>query len=157
MEHEKWQANRDRNCPEDAARLLATVPEWFGQPDSNAAYIRDAQTLDTWTVRNERGEVLGLTLVSHHFQHVSEVHLTVVSKNAHGCGIGTAMLQAIEVDARHRGVKLLEVKTLGPSHPDRGYAQTRRFYKKFGFLPLEETDLWGAETPCLIMVKPLTS
>ena len=27
--------------------------------------------------------------------------------------------------------------------------------KKMGFLALEETDLWGEDTPCLIMVKPL--
>lgn len=30
------------------------------------------------------------------------------------------------------------------------------FYEAMGFLPLEETDLWGEATPCLIMVKPLT-
>ena len=35
------------------------------------------------------------------------------------------------------------------------YARTRHFYEKMGFLPLEETDLWGADTPSLIMVKPL--
>lgn len=65
------------------------------------------------------------------------------------------MLKAIEVDAVRRGIRLLEVKTLGASHPDAGYARTRHFYEKQGFLPLEETDLWGEGTPCLIMVKPL--
>ena len=50
---------------------------------------------------------------------------------------------------------MLEVKTLGPSHPDPGYARTRRVYEKMGFLALEETDLWGEDTPCLIMGKPL--
>ena len=66
-----------------------------------------------------------------------------------------AALLVNEADAVSRGVRLLEVKTLGPSHPDAGYALTRRFYEKRGFLPLEETDLWGEGTPCLIMVKPL--
>jgi len=47
------------------------------------------------------------------------------------------------------------VKTLGPSHPDAGYARTRHFYEKCGFLPLEETDLWGDDNPCLFMVMPL--
>ena len=65
------------------------------------------------------------------------------------------MLEAVERDAREGGVWLLEVKTLGPSHPDPGYARTRWFYEKMGFLALEETDLWGGGTPCLIMVKPL--
>lgn len=65
------------------------------------------------------------------------------------------MLAAIEADAIARGAKLLEVKTLGASHPDAGYARTRHFYEKWGFLPLEEADLWGEGTPCLIMVEPL--
>ncbi len=52
-------------------------------------------------------------------------------------------------------MRLLEVKTLGPSDPDPGYARTRHFYETRGFLPLEETDVWGEGTPGLFMVKPL--
>ena len=66
------------------------------------------------------------------------------------------MIEALERDARDGGVRLLMVKTLGLSHPDPGYARTRRFYERMGFPPLEETHLWGEGTPCLIMVKPLT-
>jgi N-acetylglutamate synthase-like GNAT family acetyltransferase len=72
-----------------------------------------------------------------------------------GAGVGTAMMRAISADARKRGVKLLEVKTLGPSHSDANSARTRHFYETAGFISLEETDLWGESTPCLIMVKPL--
>ncbi|MCC3290364.1 GNAT family N-acetyltransferase [Arthrobacter sp. zg-Y1110] len=150
-----WTAARDHPVPEVVARLLATVPEWFGQSDSNAEYIDAARTKETWTVRDAGGSVVGVTLVDRHFPHVAEIHLTVVDRAAHGSGAGTAMLAAIEADAILRGVRLLEVKTLGPSHPDAGYARTRHFYEKWGFLPLEETDLWGEATPCLIMVKPL--
>lgn len=52
-------------------------------------------------------------------------------------------------------MRLLEIKTLGASHPDKGYARTRHFYEGVGFLALEETGLWGEGTPCLIMVKPV--
>jgi GNAT superfamily N-acetyltransferase len=79
----------------------------------------------------------------------------VVDRDHHGQGVGAAMVQAVEEDARKRGVQLLEVKTLGASHPDEGYARTRLFYERAGFLALEETDLWGEENPCLFMVKPL--
>ena len=150
-----WEAAADRPAPEDVARLLASVPEWFGQPESNAEYIEAARTKETWTVRDRDGAVIGVTLVDRHFPHVAEIHLIVVERAAHGSGVGAAMLAAIEADALARGVRLLQVKTLGPSHPDAGYALTRRFYEKQGFLPLEETDLWGEGTPCLIMVKPL--
>lgn len=150
-----WIARPDDHVPDEVARLLATVPEWFGQPASNAEYIEAACTKETWTVRDAVGAVVGVTLVDRHFPTVAEVHLIVVDRAAHGAGIGTAMLSALEADARARGVRLLEVKTLGASHPDPAYARTRHFYEKYGFLPLEETELWGEGTPCLIMVKPL--
>ena len=52
-------------------------------------------------------------------------------------------------------VEFLQVKTLGPSHPDPGYARTRQFYAGVGFQPLEEiTGLWPGN-PCLIMIKTL--
>jgi GNAT superfamily N-acetyltransferase len=131
------------------------VPEWFGLPEANAEYIEAAAVKETWTVRDDAGQVIGITLLDRHFPAVAELYLTVVDRRYHGRGVGTAMVAAIEADARRSGVRLLEVKTLGPSHPDLGYARTRHFYETIGFLPLEETDLWGEQNPCLIMVKPL--
>ena len=157
MAGHEWRAKRDRPVPEDVARLLVTVPEWFGQPGSNAEYINAARNMETWTVRDTSDNVVGVTLVDRHFPHVAEIHLTVVDREVHGQGVGTVMMAAIEADSTAGGVKLLEVKTLGASHPDPGYARTRHFYEKWGLLPLEETDLWGQGTPCLIMVKPLNS
>lgn len=150
-----WSAAPDQQVVDDVARLLTTVPEWFGLEDANAEYLEAASTKETWTVRDDDGRVVGVTLIDRHFPHVAEVHFMVVDRARHGQGVGAAMMAAIEADARERGVRLLEVKTLGASHPDAGYARTRHFYEKMGFLPVEETDLWGPDTPCLIMVKPL--
>jgi hypothetical protein len=37
-------------------------------------------------------------------------------------------------------------------------AATRAFYQAVGFLPIEEfPDLWGAENPCLLMLRPLSN
>ncbi len=156
MTEADWVANRDEAVPEDVERLLATVPEWFGRPESNAEYIDDARTVETWTVRDDDGRVVGVTLVVHHFPQTSEIHFTVVDCSAHGQGVGSEMIRAIVDDLRRRGVDMLMVKTLGASSPDPNYARTRNFYETMGFIPLEETDLWGADTPCLIMAKPLT-
>jgi hypothetical protein len=53
-------------------------------------------------------------------------------------------------------VKLLQVKTFGPSGASIEYERTRAFYDAVGFLPLEErTDIWGPGNPCLILVRPL--
>lgn len=146
---------RENPVPEDVARLLASVPEWFGLPEANLEYVEAARTMETWVVRNDAGAAVGVTLVVRHFPETAEVHLTVVDRAHHGEGVGTAMLAAVEADARAAGVRLLEVKTLGASHPDPNYARTRQFYARRGFLPLEETDLWGPDNPCLILVKPL--
>lgn len=82
--------------------VLATIPEWFGLEHANAEYIQASRVKETWTVR-EAGEVVGVTLVDRHFPHVAEIYVTVVEKALHGQGIGTAMLRAIEADARTRG------------------------------------------------------
>lgn len=39
----EWVAEPDQQVPDDVERLLATVPEWFGQPESNAEYIEAAR------------------------------------------------------------------------------------------------------------------
>ncbi len=63
--------------------------------------------------------------------------------------------RALEDDLLADGVELLQVKVLGPSQPDASYEQTRQFYARMGFQPLEEIhDLWPGN-PCLIMVKIL--
>lgn len=63
MSSTAWVAGLDRQVPEAVARLLATVPEWFGQPESNEEYIEAARSKETWMVRNSEGEVVGVTLM----------------------------------------------------------------------------------------------
>lgn len=150
-----WTATADLCVPQDVARLLAGLPEWFGIPAATAEYVDDATRLETWTVRNHDSRVVGVALVARHFPHVAEIHLMAVDRALRGRGIGRALVDALVEDSRGRGVLLLEVKTLAASHPDVGYAQTRLFYEAVGFLPLEVTDLWGEDSPCLIMVRPL--
>ena len=57
---------------------------------------------------------------------------------------------------QHTNQKFLTVKTLSASHPDKGYAQTKEFYKACGFMQVEEfKELWSIGHPCLFMVKAL--
>ena len=54
--------------------------------------------------------------------------------------------------------KICEVKTLAETHKDKGYAKTRNFYKKLGFISLEIIHPypgWDNDSPCQIFVKPL--
>ena len=75
---------------------------------------------------------------------------------AHRQGLGRRLVSAAEAYLREQGVEYFQVKTLGPSHSDPGYARTRAFYQGVGFRPLEEFPLlWDVDNPCLIMVKKI--
>lgn len=138
-------------------RVLATLPDWFGIEESNRAYIRDLETLPAYVAEVD-GAIAGFLAIKDHFPMSSEVHVLAVDRAQHRQGIGRALLAAAERDLVAASVRLLQVKTLGPSEPDQGYESTRSFYGALGFIPLEETAaFWGAENPTLIMVKPLPS
>ncbi|MEU7524263.1 GNAT family N-acetyltransferase [Saccharothrix sp. NPDC042600] len=143
--------------PESAAiteRLLDRLPAWFGIPEANAEYIAAAGRLPGFVAKSGVAAV-GILLYHRHYTESAEVHLLAVDPEWHRRGVGGALVSATEEALRGDGCRLLQVKTLGAAHPDRGYADTRKFYRAAGFLPLEETrDLWPG-TPCLIMVKAL--
>lgn len=142
-----WTVTTELPLTDDARRLLASVPEWFGLPDATEDYVSSTKILENWAVRDYEGAVVGLALRKWHFAQTCELELMVVDRSHHGQGVGTALVRAVEQDAIHRGASLLEVKTLGASHPDQNYVRTRHFYERMGFLPLEETDLWGEQNP----------
>lgn len=137
------------------ARLLDQLPAWFGRPEANAQYVESARTLPGVLARSSDGEPVGILLHRRHFAEAAEIHLMAVAPDWHRRGIGAALVSAVEAKLQTDGCRMLHVKTLGPSHPDSGYALTRVFYRAIGFVPIEETnDLWPG-TPCLMMVKML--
>jgi GNAT superfamily N-acetyltransferase len=139
-------AERSRICE----RVLRDLPEWFGIEEATAAYIRDVAELPTFAV--DRDGLLSLKL---HTSHAAELYVMGVRREHQGQGIGTALVAAAEAYLRERGIEYLQVKTLGPSHPDEGYERTRRFYEACGFVPLEEIHGLWEHNPCLVMVKRL--
>lgn len=139
-------AERSRICE----AVLRDLPEWFGIEAATLAYIRDVAELPTFAVGDDA--LLSLKL---HNARAAEVYVMGVRRARHGQGVGTALLTAAEEDLRTRGVEFVQVKTLGPSDPDAGYARTRGFYEARGFVPLEELlELWE-DNPCLLLVKRL--
>jgi ribosomal protein S18 acetylase RimI-like enzyme len=141
---------------DDVERLLRELPEWFGIEQSILSYVDAARTLpSTFAVQGD--EVVGVCVVRHHTAVAAEIEVLAVARTLHRQGIGRRLVQTVESGLRERGVALLQVKTFGPSGMSDEYERTRAFYVAMGFLPLEErTDIWGAENPCLISVKPLT-
>jgi GNAT superfamily N-acetyltransferase len=139
-------AERSRLCEQ----VLRDLPDWFGIEEATAAYISDVAALPTFAIGDDA--LLSLKL---HTPRAAEVFVMGVRRARHGQGLGTALLQAAEAYLLARNVDYLQVKTLGPSHPDEGYGRTRAFYEARGFVPLEELHGLGEGNPCLLLVKRL--
>jgi ribosomal protein S18 acetylase RimI-like enzyme len=158
-----WLVTSGSRDPGTVERLLGLLPSWFGIESSNAEYVESARELPAYlawpaTPAGAPGsrEPAGVLLARRHFPESAEIHLMAVDPGWHRRGAGQALVAAFEADLIADSCKLLQVKTLGPSHPDAGYALTRQFYRAMGFVPVEELpDVWGPANPCLIMVKPL--
>jgi GNAT superfamily N-acetyltransferase len=100
---------------------------------------------------------VAVRLVHRHNPMAAEIELIAVRRDLHRQGIGRRLVEELETDLRARGMKLLQVKTFGPSGDSAEYERTRAFYESIGFIPLEgRTDIWDADNPCLISVKPLS-
>jgi ribosomal protein S18 acetylase RimI-like enzyme len=157
----RWLVTIGERDPGTVERLLGLLPGWFGIDSSNAAYVDAAGELPTylaWPGRQPgEGQPVGVLLAQRHFPQAAEIHLMAVDPAVHRRGVGRALVEALEADLVADGIEFLQVKTLGPSHPDPGYALTRQFYLGIGFRPLEELHgLWDENNPCLIMIKTLS-
>ena len=145
----------DLQLPDEVAEMLRDLPEWFGIESSVQGYVEAARTLPT-TFAFLDHETVGACMVRRHTAVAAEIELLAVPRVWHRHGFGRQLVEHVQADLVADGVKLLQVKTFGPSGQSDEYARTRAFYEALGFLPLEErTDIWGPENPCLISVKPL--
>jgi coenzyme F420-0:L-glutamate ligase / coenzyme F420-1:gamma-L-glutamate ligase len=133
-----------------AEAVLRDLPEWFGIEEATRQYIEDAAALPTFAVEPEAG----FLCLKQHTPQAAELYVMGVRRTQHRRGIGRALVEHAESWCRAHGVRYLQVKTLGPSRPDREYGRTRAFYEALGFVALEEMHgLWDEENPALILVK----
>ena len=145
----------DSGSGEVCRTVLATLPTWFGVPESVEDYVARAEANPT-VVATVEGEDVGLLTLELHSPYAAEVYVMGVRPEHHRQGIGRQMLGVAEAWLRERDVEYLQVKTLSPRHPDPGYELTRAFYFAVGFRPLEEfPDFWQPQNPALQMVKAL--
>ncbi len=135
--------------------VLASLPTWFGLPESVEDYVAKANEHPT-VVATVDGDDLGILTMVVHTPYAAEVYVMGIRPENHRHGVGRQMLAVAETWLRERDIEYLQVKTLSPRHPDPGYVKTREFYFAVGFRPLEEfPDLWQPENPALQMVKTL--
>ena len=147
----KKKEEKSRICKE----IIEKLPNWFGLESANKEYIDKSADTDFYTAYMFEKEV-GFFSIIPHFKETSEIYVCGILQDFHRLGIGKKLLRAVEEDLKKKKKKFLTVKTLSSSHPDKGYACTRKFYKECGFIPVEEfKTLWSEEHPCLFLVKTL--
>jgi GNAT superfamily N-acetyltransferase len=135
--------------------ILGMLPEWFGIQQAREAYIRFASTAPMLAAELD-GRTIGYVSLAEHFGINCEIHSMGVDPRWHRKGAGRRLVDACAHRAKARGFRYLSVKTLSDKHPDPNYATTRSFYRAMGFIPFEELPtIWGAELPCLVLVRPL--
>jgi GNAT superfamily N-acetyltransferase len=137
------------------AELLDGLPQWFGIPDANAAYIASLTRLPGF-VAAEGQELVGFVALERYGDAAAEVVVMAVAPDRHRRGAGRALIDASERWCADAGVTWLHVKTRGPSTYDDDYERTRRFYRAMGFTPLYESCTeWGPRNAALVLVKHL--
>jgi ribosomal protein S18 acetylase RimI-like enzyme len=143
--------NRSALC----APILRSLPAWFGIEDAITRYVAAIDQLPT-LLAYYKGSLVGFLTLKPHNPTSAEVYVMAVKPEWHRQGIGRSLIRHAIEWGREFDYEYLQVKTLGPSHPDAGYARTRAFYWAMGFRPLEEfTQIWNEQNPCLLMVRKL--
>lgn len=140
---------------EIAEGILRLLPDWFGIESGIAEYCCNVNQLPLFAAVTQTGVFIGFLSLKEHNEFSGEIYVMGIAPEYHRHGIGKALVEYSVEYCRNRGLKFLQVKTLGLSCPDSFFDRTRKFYLKVGFRPLEEfTTIWSSN-PCLIMVMAL--
>jgi len=135
--------------------VLRTLPKWFGIEPALRMYARDSATMPTFAL-TEESALVGFLTLQEHFANAWEIHCVAVRAEARGQGHGSRLLSHAEAWLVAKGVRYLQVKTVAPTSASLAYAQTREFYARRGFVPLEIfPTLWDAHNPALQCIKVL--
>ena len=135
--------------------VLRTLPEWFGIEEALLQYARDSAVLPTFAFE-DASRLVGFVSLREHFPESWEVNCIAVTATLRNQGLGTRLLDHAEAWVAARGARLLQVKTLAASAGDPHYEQTRAFYLRRGYVPVEVfPTLWSPKNPALMLIKAL--
>ena len=89
-------------------------------------------------------------------KYTLDMYVLGILKKYHRKGYGTVLQNHVFDYARKQNYQYAMVLTLSKSHSDIGYAKTRDFYHKMGFVDIYESDkIWDKHNPTQIMIKHL--
>jgi ribosomal protein S18 acetylase RimI-like enzyme len=138
---------------EQAYAIAASLPLSF--TPSGLELLKESLQSEALFGAYADGELAGFATYRELNPDALELTWLAVAPGRQDAGIGERLVveSLAQIGA---GYRACEVKTLAPTNPDPGYAATRRFYHRLGFIALEIVDPypgWDPGNPCLIMVK----
>ncbi len=136
---------------EISRQILEALPDWFGLPESTAAYVQESRNQPFWAVL-EDGGARGFLALKETSPYTAELCVMGVLPEYHRQGIGQALFGAFRQYAEEHGYAFLQVKTVREGCY-REYDQTIAFYRSLGFRELEcFPTLWDPWNPCQVFV-----
>jgi len=138
--------------------VILTLPYHFGHEGGRAECARAVRTQGGLVAVSE-GEVVGFLTLQRHDPKSAEITWMAVRADRRRHGIGKRLIERAARDLAREGVELLSVLTLAESEPEEretdNYADTRRFYRALGFVPLRELSLESWDDRAVILAKTL--
>jgi ribosomal protein S18 acetylase RimI-like enzyme len=135
--------------------VLRSLPRWFGIEDALLMYASDTTRLPTFALLRANC-VAGFLTLQEHFPQAWEIHCIAIHADLRNEGHGSRLLAHAQAWLIARGVRFLQVKTVAHTSRSQAYAQTREFYARRGFTPIEIfPTLWAPQNPALQYIKML--
>jgi GNAT superfamily N-acetyltransferase len=139
-------------------QVVASLPYFFGDQEGLRRCAHAVRSQRGW-VAERSTEVVGFLTVHEPFPRSPEVTWMAVRSAERHHGIGRALIGRATAELAADGAELLIVLTLGPSVPEPGvtdgYARTRLFYARCGFLSVMEFRPDGWTDAALLLVRCL--
>ena len=137
----------------EAYQIAEKLPDYFNEEGLKKIKIATQEEILFGAFADDK--MVGFATYKELNSEAIEITWLAVLPDFHNQKVGS-MLMEESLKEMSKKYKVCEVKTLSEINPDPGYARTRSFYKKLGFIPLETIypyPGWGEENPCQIFVK----
>ena len=135
-------------------KILESLPDWFGIPESTDEYIVDSKGRPFFCAYADDVPI-GFLYLKETGRHTVELAVMGVLKEYHRQGVGRKLFGEAKNEAKQLGYSFIQVKTVQMGRYDI-YDDTNRFYLSLGFKELEVfPTLWDECNPCQIYIMAI--
>ncbi|MBK8222718.1 MAG: GNAT family N-acetyltransferase [Candidatus Obscuribacter sp.] len=135
--------------------ILRSEPDYFTWEPTIEKYCAEAKLPGSKTLvaRNWTGKELGCIVGRIINENTVELVVVAVRRESRNIGIGSALIEAILHWTAAEGRKLVMHRTVGLKGSCPADTMVYEFFKKQGFVALDEYDFLWADMSCAVMVQ----